>query len=366
MTNKFITVPGVYRPTVMTKPAAMRTVTRNAVKDVPVGENVAKVFPWITGFKQVVSGAQNAETKLVRPGSGAASFMNNTDRTLKVHEIRLFAQNPTTVLFPQGFTSQLMINNRMGLKIKHTDYEVVSDWLPSGMLNTKNNVMGDAGRCNLCMTLPTPYYLQAGHPFRLRIRSTTVNFDPLAAAQPYVFQMTLFGKDPRTNKPYEQIKQISIPYISTVLPSDALPQYVDVVFDDDRDNPMRDLLFTHIGFNLAPFIDPLDNNNTRQYVYMYSQQLEIQFIAPEGPKWMDFADWVPIANLVDQGTTPSDVSYVAYKPDIPMTLTPRQQIDIDVKALYTMAIPAAGPPGFTLEVPLWATLLGTQQQKVEG
>jgi hypothetical protein len=363
MTNKFITVPGVYRPTVMTKPTAPRTATRNAVKDVPVGENVAKVFPWITGFKQVVSGVQDAETKLVRPGSGAASFMNNTDRTLKVHEIRFFAQNPTAAPFPPMFQSQLMINNRMGLKVKHTDYEIVSDWLPAGMLSTKNNIIGMAARCNLCMTLPTTYYLQGGHPFRLRIRSTNVNFDPTMVEQPYIFQMTLFGKDPRTNKPYEQIKQIFIPYLGTALPTDALPQYVDVVFDDDRDTPMRDLLLTHIGFNLMPFDDGHDD---QRYVYMYSQQLEMQFIAPEGPKWMDFADWVPIANLVDQGTTPSDLSYVAYRPDVPMTLTPRQQIDIDVKALRLMAVPSPGQPGFALEVPLWVTLLGTQEQKVEG
>jgi hypothetical protein len=80
---------------------------------------------------------------------------------------------------------------------------------------------------------------------------------------------------------------------------------------------------------------------------------------PEGPKWQEIDDWLPIANVIDQGTTLLDMSYVAYKPDVPMILEARQQIDIDTKVLWNMLIPNADRV-----VPLWVTLLGTQKQKV--
>jgi hypothetical protein len=331
---------------------------QTANKDVPVGETVSEAFPWFSGFKQTVSGVLGAETKLVRPGSGISSFVNTTDRVIDVHEIRFYAQNPLDVAFPPDFLSQLNINNRLGVKVRHTDYELVSEWIPCGMLSTHNNRISIIPRCNLCMTMPTPYYLQAGHPFRVRIRSTNPNFDPLEAEQPYVFQMVLFGKDPRTNKPYEQIKQVSIPYISTTLPSDATPQYVDVVFDDDRDAPMRDLLMTHIGFNLTPFDDGAGG---LRFTYMYPQQLEVQLMPPEGPKWQEIDDWLPIGNIVDQGANPADYSFVVYRPDVPVVLAPRQYVDIDVKALFTMSCP---PQQTNFTVPLWVALHGTQKQRV--
>lgn len=357
MTSRFVMVPGVPRPVVVTGTTTSRMAVKTSNKNVPVGENVSKEYPWFSGFKQTISGIFGTETKLVRPGSGIATFVNTTDRTIKLNEIRFCAQNQIIDNFPPGFISQLNINNRMGVKIKHTDYEIVSEWLPCGMLNTSNNITSRVPRCNLAMSMPTPYYLQAGHPFRMRIRSTNIIPDRLGLQDPYIFYMTLFGKDPRTNKPYELIKEVTIPYISNVLPTDANPQYVDVVFDDNRDAPMRDLLLTHIGFTLTPYDD---GQNTSEFVFMYPQQLELQFMPPEGPKWQEIDDWFPIANVVDQGTTAIDASYVAYKPDVPMILVPRQQIDIDTKVLWSMLIPNDNPV-----VPLWVTLLGTQKQKAD-
>jgi hypothetical protein len=357
-------VPGIPNPTFVAGTTTSRKVTKAVNKDVPVGENVSKEYPWFSGFKQTLSGVINSEAKLVRPGSGITTFINTTDRTIKLNEIRFVAANRIVTAFPAAFLSQLNINNRLGVKVKHTDYEIVSEWIPCGMLNTHNNIASSIPRCNLAMSMPTPYYLQAGHPFRVRIRSTNIIPDRFGTHDSYVFYMVLFGKDPRTNKPYELIKEITIPYISGVLPTDANPQYVDVVFDDNRDAPMRDLLLTHVGFSLSPYTAGYAGNTSQQFVFMYPQQLELQFMPPEGPKWQEIDDWLPIANVIDQGTTLVDVSYVAYKPDVPMTLEPRQQIDIDTKVLWTMFIPSSDQANVS-EVPLWVTLLGTQKQKAD-
>lgn len=360
--RKFITVPGATdRPVVASRFTGMKLTRPLEMTQVPVGESVAKTYPWISGFKQTISGIQGAEVRLIREGFGSSALVNNTGRTLKVHELRFFSTLPTTADLPFANLGQFQVSYRMGVKVRHSDYEVVSEWLPSGMLHTHNGKLGLAARSDLVMTLPTPYYLQAGHPFRVRVRST----NPYQGAdEDYSFGMTLFGMDPRAHRPYEICKQVTIPYLTAATPSDVAPQYVDVVFDDGRDYPMRDMLLTHIGFGLFPYGD----TTNRILVYNYAQQLEIQFQSPEGPKWMDFADWAPIANVVDQSTTPMDGSYVIYRPEVPMILSPSQQIDIDVKALVNMAYTInadennpAGDPVF--EVPLWTTLIGTQEQQ---
>lgn len=345
MKNVFVTTPGVPRPTIASRFTAIRVENTKSLLAVPAGEAVSKVYPWISGVKQIVSGVAQAETRITRVGYGSSAFINNTDRLISIDQLRLFTIPPIVA----NSVNRLVIGNRLGIKVRHTDFEIVSEWLPCGMLVTQNNLVAMAGRTNLCMSLPTPYYLQAGHPFRLRIRSTS----PYNAAINYSFFMTLFGKDPKNGKPYELCKQITIPYRATPVVSDANPLYVDVVFDDNRDYPMRDMLLTHVIFAVTPFtflpaIAPL--------VMRYVQQLDFQFIPPEGPKWMDFADWAPLGNLVDQAVA---TELVIYKPNTPILLYPTQQIDIDVKALVGLYWSEKVD---TYEVPLWVTLIGTQEQ----
>jgi hypothetical protein len=360
--NKFVTVPGaIDRPIVASRFTSNRIMRPIEESHVPVGESVAKVYPWITGFKKTIPGTVGSEIRLVRDDLGSAALVNNTGRTLKIHEIRFFSTLPTTADDPVASLGNFQISYRMGVKIRHSDYDIVAEWLPSGMLQTHNGRIGIAARSDLVMTLPTPYYLQAGHPFRIRIRST----NPYQEADTdYNFGITLFGMDPKVHKPYEICSQVTMPYLTAATPTDAAPQYVDVVFDDGRDYPMRDMLLTHIGFGLFPRAD----TTTRILVYNYAQQLEVQLQAPEGPKWMEFADWAPIPSIVDQGTIPVDGSYVMYKPEVPMILTPSQQIDIDVKALVNMAYITGGegevPGDPVFEVPLWTTLIGTQEQEI--
>lgn len=357
MKNIFVTTPGVPKPVVASRFTAIKGERKKVLGEVPIGENVAKVYPWISGLRQVISGVSGAETKIVRAEYGSSAFVNNTDRLISINQLRFFSSQPPT-LFQIAGNNQ--IPTRMGVKVKHTDFEIVSEWLPCGMLNTHNNLTEVVARTNLCMSLPTPYYLQSGHVFRTRIRATT----PFLAATNYTFYMTLFGKDPKNGKPYEICKQVTIPYRATPVVSAANPLYVDVAFDDGRDYPMRDMLLTHILFSFTPY-DTLPNSNSFR-VIRYVQQLDFQLIPPEGPKWMDFADWAPIGNLADQTVVAAvSTSFVSYRPETPILFAPSQQIDIDVKALAPLSYENPVPPGQLIyECPLWVTLIGTQEQQV--
>jgi len=354
MKNIFVTTPGVPRPVVASRFTAMKGERPKILSQVPAGENVAEVYPWISGLRQMVNGLADAETKIIREGYGSSAFVNNTDRVINIKQLRFFSSQPPNLTMILGNS---LINSRMGVKVRHTDFEVVSEWLPCGMLETQNNVWENVDRSNLCMSLPTPYYLQSGHTFRTRLRST----NPFMAAASYSFSMTLFGKDPKNGKPYELCKQVTIPYRATPVVSAANPLYVDVVFDDNRDYPMRDMLLTHVLFSLAPYTG-LDYND----VLRYAQQLDFQFMPPEGPKWMDFADWAPVGNLVDQTTCNGlQSAFVSYRPETPILFAPSQQIDIDVKVLAPLSYQDANPPGELIyEFPLWVTLIGTQEQQV--
>lgn len=347
--TNFVTVPGVPKPVVASRMTGYKTA--QPVQDlgnVPTGDAVSKVYPWVCSFKQVVSGVSQAEIRLVRPGIGSSAFLNTSDRVINVNELRFFVAVPFKSL------GSIYISNRMAVKIHHTDYEIVPEWLPMGMIQTHNQKMIIDGPPDFTMSLPTPYYLQAGHAFRVRVRATC----PYDGVNSYSFWMTLFGKDPKNDKPYEICKQVTIPYRAAPVVSDANPMYVDVVFDDNRDYPMRDMLLTHFGAAVIPFVAV-----AQSAIYQYPLQLDLQFMPPEGPKWMDFVDWAPIGNVVDQ----CEIGYVGgvhYKPETPIVINPRQGIDIDLKNILAMKYLSGQREVY--EVPLWVTLLGTQEQKVQG
>jgi hypothetical protein len=113
------------------------------------------------------------------------------------------------------------------------------------------------------------------------------------------------------------------------------------------------LLLTHINVAATP-----EPNIFTEYVFQYSQQLEFQFMPPEGPKWMDFADWAPVANLMDQ-VVASNI--VIHRPETSIIFEPGQQIDVDLKVLAPMWYSFNQSNVF--EVPLWVTLIGTQEQR---
>lgn len=356
MKNVFVTTPGVPNPTLASRFTAIKGERAKVLAEVPIGENVAKVYPWISGVRQVIGGLTGAETKIVRAEYGSSAFVNSTDRVISIKQLRFFSSQPPN-LFQIAGNSQ--IPTRLGVKVKHTDFEIVSEWLPCGMLSTYNNLTSVVESSNLCMSLPTPYYLQSGHAFRTRIRATAPF---ITVGVNYSFFMTLFGKDPRNGKPYEICKQVTIPYRATPIVSAADPLYVDVVFDDNRDYPMRDMLLTHILFASTPHVTFPNNSHDR--IVRYFQQLDFQFMPPEGPKWMDFADWAPIGNLSDQ-TVVANIStaFVSYIPETPILFAPSQQIDIDVKALAPLSFESPLPPGDLIyQCPLWVTLIGTQEQ----
>lgn len=349
MKNIFVTTPGVPRPTLASRFTAIKGERPKALTEVPAGEAVSEVYPWISSLKQVISGVAQTETRIVRAGYGSSAFINNTDRFINIKQLRIFCIAPVGATLTMG---NLMIGNRLGIKVRHTDFEVVSEWIPCGMLATHNNLIAASPRPNFCMSLPTPYYLQSGHPFRVRIRATNPYHVPDVD---YTFFMTLFGKDPKNGKPYELCKQVTIPYRAAPAVSDANPLYVDVVFDENRDYPMRDMLLTNIIFAATPY-----TSNVPAVVLQYIQQLDFQIMPPEGPKWMDFADWAPVGNLVDQAVA---AFLIIHKPETPIPFLPSQQIDIDVKALLNLSYSPNGET-FTFEAPLWFTLIGTQEQRV--
>jgi hypothetical protein len=90
MTRKFTTTPGVPRPVVASRFTAIKGSVMNLEPNVPVGEKVAKIYPWISSLKHTVSGVANAETRIVREGYGSSAFVNTTDRFINIHQLRFF------------------------------------------------------------------------------------------------------------------------------------------------------------------------------------------------------------------------------------------------------------------------------------
>jgi hypothetical protein len=326
-----------------------------------VGEKAAKVYPWMTVIPVVLNTAAANVGNVVRvtrtdPGSiGEAAFYNNMNRIVRINEMRFMALPPSS---PNGvFQSTTLFDmvRKIGTSIKHTNYDIVRDFLPLYALATHNNFASPMFNCSMAFDLPSKYLSPKGNTFTIIARNA--NAAPPSGS---TLGVSLNGSDAKGN-----------PY---VLAREGAPAVTHTNFafsENTGAGAAKDCLIERINFNISRnFTFPYD-------AILWGLQTEMQFVPPEGPKWHADNDWFPINGIVNQPIShvldsqgQVDViqhqDIVSYKPAAPHIVTPRQQITVDLKvyqaASYSAPNPVPQQPDITVnQMPMWIIMLGTQE-----
>jgi hypothetical protein len=321
------------------------------------GERAAKVYPWMSCVSvNMPSLATSPILRVTRTNAGnlgEPSFYNDTNRIIKINEIRFVAMPPAASmdLVNAGAVYDFDLARRFGVTIKHTDYDIVRDFLPLYALATYNNAASPILDGSMAFSLPTLYTIPGSHPFQIRMNAATKFNSPVPARSG--ISIGLCGKDEHNH-----------PYVSAR--DDILSGLTLVAFNENTGGgPLKDLIMEYINFNLAEMLVQSG------VPYLAGLETLIQFIPPEGPRWHSPTDWFPINGIINQGvsfivtdattgTALQNQDWVCYRPVTPHIVTPRQSITIDLKcyqnASWTSAVPVQ-----TFNTPIWVIMLGTQE-----
>jgi hypothetical protein len=286
---------------------------------------------------------------------GEPTFYNDTNRVIKVREMRFVAMPPSNISADAGVTTTYNFDlaRRFGATIRHSNYDIARDYLPLYALSTRNNVASPLLDASMAFTLPAEYLCPAGSAFQMRVRSEFASLANLATQN---FGIGLCGNDDKHN-----------PYIlaRTVQPAVNQTGVVLAFNENAGGGQAKNLHLRDINFNVSDVFDYPGNN------FLWGLQNEVQFVPPEGPRWHSPLDWFPVNGIANQGNsyTPTVAScataiyqqnWVSYKPITPHIVTPRQQIDIDLKCYQTANYVNA--QGATIsQTPIWVIMLGTQE-----
>lgn len=321
--------------------------TVSTVQSARAGERAAQRYPWMTVIP--VTMASLATSPVVRvtradPGSiGETAFVNNMNRIVHIKEIRFMAMAP-----PGSVTYTFDLARRFGVSIKHTNYDIVRDFLPLYALATYNNFASTCYDGSLSFALPAKYTAPKGNGFTMIARNTTA---PIAGGG--VLGISVNGSDERGN-----------PYVLAREASPALTHTTFQFTENTGAGSLKNCLIERINFNVSR------NFTTAYDSFLWGLQTEVQFVPPEGPKWHGGNEWFPIngivdqpvANVVDTQGLPDVICHqniVSYRPVTPHIVTPRQAISVDLKC-YQNASYFAGQNEI-FQVPIWVIMLGTQE-----
>jgi hypothetical protein len=328
-----------------------------------VGEKAAKVYPWMMAVKVVMpSRATSPVLRVTRTNAGnmgEQSFYNDTNRIIHINEMRFMATPP--INFDNYYFTffDFDLARRFGVSIKHSDYDIVRDFLPLYAMATHNNVSSPIIDSSMAFTLPTRYRTPASSAFQIKARNENTLFNTQRVG------VALCGSD-----------NLDTPYVVTrsVIPTVG---GTTLAFNENTGGgPVKDLRIHDVNFNVS---DIFYTPGATHYIGM---QTEIQFVPPEGPRWHSPNDWFPIAGIVNQGNSfpaPSVAqgnltnglihqNQVIYRPAAPHIVTPRQSLDISLKcyqdASYTVQATQQVPKHEVYETPIWVIMIGTQEALV--
>lgn len=370
------------------------TPVEGLVKGQPVGESTAREFPWISSIFQrmpcvAAAGAPTwfspVGTRLrFTRGAGEQSFYNNSNRPVKIDEIRIYSMPapPDTFGAPGVLGLEFQIGRNVGLRLFTNKKEYVRDYLPLWQFQTESNRNAETMRMRGTFTFPTPYYLGKGGAFQLRTR-TWYGLNPAQVGQSIRstnldFAFALQGSRENSTFPSKLMRQVVIP---TAAATPANPLYAVIPFDENRDFPLTDSRITQFGLGIRDIIsDPLNVADT--FGWPWVSWVQAQFIPPQGPKWMADDDWVPLWGLLDQpgpiiqaanvlGATQWEIwdhSMIIHRPVTPYILQPREEMHVELRVLRQMDYSLSAfvnVPGWTewqvVGIPFWCTMYGRQE-----
>jgi hypothetical protein len=373
-----------------------------------VGEKTAKEYPWIASILSrmpctpaTILGAggiapAGTTMRFTRPG-GEQSFYNNTNRPIKIDEIRVYAMTcPLFPPFPIVSTLNLQIARQVGIRMWTNKKEYVRDYLPLWQFQTESNRVAEAWRFRGLFNFPADYYLDRGNAFQLRTRimygmnpllcADTVPLppNPIFRSSNLDFAFGLQGEYVGTKYPAKLMRQVVLP---TAGATPVNPLFSTIPFNEGRDSPINDVEIHSLGVGMRDILSSAVAGMPNALANPFLAWVQCQFVPPQGPKWMGTEDWIPIPGLVDQpgpviqGTDagvagnggPWDNSMIIHRPVTPYVLQPREELSIELRALfplnYSMAFFSATPgpsaagtwDDTLLGVPIWCTMYGRQE-----
>jgi hypothetical protein len=342
---------------------------------VPSGESTAKEFPWIASIFQRLPLANGSRIKFVRGAGGEPSFYNNTNRPIKIDEIRIYAM-PMPQTLAHLDVGAFQISRFCGLRLYSQKTEYVRDWLPLWNFQTESNRNAEAARYRGAFKLPAQYFMNRGNTFRIRIRHwwPQVVIGPPPIFTDSFITLSVHGQELNRLVPVKLVKRTLDPTRNIVGITPNTPFYQEVVFDDNRDVPLNDMLVEHIGIGLN---DAQSIEADATILIPWSEMFwpQVQFIPPQGPKWMDTEDWIPLWGVIDQPgpvnwtahvTYPQwDTSMIIHRPRVPYILNPREEMNVEIRNFRTLTYGVSNDvPGWTETgrgIPIWCTMYGRQE-----
>ena len=314
------------------------------------GYDAAEEFPWwrsgvSEGVGALTAGIYTKEmllpisSYLTGSNLGESAFKNDTDGPVKVSKI---AFNTYTSAGGPNDVADLL--SRVAVKMKTPDREIISKWIPITSLHSDPNYYLHGGMQQYCIELPTPYYLPAQNIFKIAATG-------IALTSTIPIQISLRGYHPLDRDPIIMNKSGTLP-----VPTAGVTSFIDFSFDEDRDQPLRDMLLEDVVVAVTGYDDDAITNNG----FVHSR-IGLQFEPPAGPKWsIDPASIIgALTSFLNVTTFTNGVSVNAYAPGViyepiePFILQPGQAIDIEVMNTQTWDSDEV--------FVLYATVMGTQR-----
>jgi hypothetical protein len=357
-------VPGQWLGPVANGTGHTGTAVNPLVTTKAVGEKAAKVYPWMMAVKvNMPSRSTSPTVRVTRTNAGnlgEPSFFNDLNRIVHIHEFRFLAAPPSNIIDVNGMSFfDFDLARRFGVSIKHSDYDIVRDFLPLYAMATDNNVSSPILDSSLAFSLPTRYLNPASSAFQMRVRSEFASSSILATQN---LGVALCGSDNHDT-----------PYIITRSVAPSINGTVLAFNENTGGGPVKDLRISDINFNVSDIFDTPGTN------YVWGLQNEVQFVPPEGPRWHAPNDWFPVAGITNQGSSfaaPTVAqgnktngfvhqNQVIHRPITPHVVTPRQQLDISLKCYQDASYTITGEqPTDVYVTPIWVIMIGTQEALV--
>ena len=281
-------------------------------KHVPLGDNVAREFPWWREGQMRVPAGVAFRSQRYSFGPNATSLRNDREKPIKIHELRWITDSDGA-----RYAAGSMLHS---VQIFHSKYDIVHQWIPLACMNTEpdRGFWGDAA--SAMFKLPAPYFLQRGQAFMLELRPLT------AAVDSENIEICLRGWDPYNKTPCVMSKVVTLP---------AVNAFVKVVFDDNRDSATRSMWIHDITFAFTE----IDAASLPRSV---TDQIRVRFFPGSGPRWTDDeVTGTRLSGLVhDDSFLSAGGVYrptVIHRPVTPYILQPRETLTIKLRVDVALA-----------------------------
>ena len=293
---------------------------------VPVGRQVARRIPWWSSSKVRVNQSNAAAGQEYQfPGQSNSEIFTRNQFAWPLHitEIRMWAQ-PGTIESTRTAVWNSMKKTAFRFNSSRHGY-LNSKWLPGMTFNTETNRHMMGPLYGTVYTLPTDYYLQRG-------ATMLADIIPLHSdLNNRYIQMAMRGYDPTNDSPIIVTGRLGDNGTSTT-------QAITFAFDDERDQPVRDMWVRDFCFSLV-------EDTSTGYSRDPWLNMSIRFYPIEGTHWC-LDERTPLTALIDQvpafnlGHESTNEYYypdppTIYKPAVPFVLLPGDMLTVEAKLLDT-------------------------------